>query len=170
MEPSLAAPPAAFEPLLDREMALSRAGGDIGLLREIAMLFLDNHAKWVAEIREAAECGDGQALELAAHGLKGSVANFGAEAAVEAALELEQIGRRRDLAEVTKALNTLNSRLPLFVPSSKRSNLAGSHRAPGKARRQAKSQAPPKPSRRTETAAALAKVVAAGAQEPRLVL
>jgi hypothetical protein len=55
MEPSLAAPPAAFEPLLDREMALSRAGGDIGLLREIAMLFLDNHAKWVAEIREAAE-------------------------------------------------------------------------------------------------------------------
>ena len=41
MEPSLAAPSAAFESLLDREMALSRAGGDIGLLREIAMLFLD---------------------------------------------------------------------------------------------------------------------------------
>ena len=116
MEPSLAAPPAAFEPLLDREMALSRAGGDIGLLREIAMLFLDNHAKWVAEIREAAECGDGQALELAAHGLKGSVANFGAEAVVEAALELEQIGRRRDLAEVTKALNTLELALAALRP------------------------------------------------------
>jgi HPt (histidine-containing phosphotransfer) domain-containing protein len=79
-------------------MALLRAGGNIGVLREIAMLFLDNHGKWLAEIREAAAHGDAQALERGTHGLKGSVANFGAEAAVEAALELEQIGRRRDLA------------------------------------------------------------------------
>lgn len=116
MEASSAAPLAAFEPLLDHEMALSRAGGDIGLLREIAMLFLENQGKWVGEIRDAAAHGDAQALERVAHGLKGSVANFGAEAAVDAALELEQIGRRRDLAEVAKALNTLELALAALRP------------------------------------------------------
>ena len=35
---------------------------------------------------------------------------------MEAALELEQIGRRRDLAEVTKAFNTLELALAALRP------------------------------------------------------
>lgn len=123
MEASSAAPPelvldicARDKRALDREMALSRAGGDIELLREIATLFLENYAQWMAEIREAATRGDAQALEHGAHGLKGSVANFGADAAVEAALELEQLGRRRNLTEVAKTLNTLELALAALRP------------------------------------------------------
>ena len=116
VEAPAAASPAAFEPLLDHRLALSRAGGDIALLREIAMLFLDNYGQWLTEIRDAAGRGDASAVERAAHSLKGSVANFGAGAAVKAALELEQLGRRRDLAEVTEAVDTLALALAALRP------------------------------------------------------
>jgi len=46
-------------------------------------------------------------LERCSHTLKGSVANFGAEAAVEAALRLERIGRSLQLAEAEEAYRHL---------------------------------------------------------------
>jgi two-component system, sensor histidine kinase and response regulator len=101
---------------LDFEIALARAGGELELLREIAALFLEYCDQWMTEIREAVARGDAQAVENGAHGLKGSVANFGAEAAVEAALHLEQLGRRRDLTVVAKAVHTLEIALAALRP------------------------------------------------------
>jgi HPt (histidine-containing phosphotransfer) domain-containing protein len=101
---------------LDFEVALARAGDDLELLRDIAALFLQHCDQWMTEIREAVARGDAQAVENGAHGLKGSVANFGAEAAVEAALRLEQLGRRRDLTVVAKAVDTLESALAALRP------------------------------------------------------
>jgi|SRR5215471_2571685 len=101
---------------LDRDVALARAGGDLELLREIAGLFLANYGIWVGEIREAVAQSDAPGLERSAHGLKGSVANFGADAAVEAAFRLEQSGRRRDLSEVAQVLNTLELALAALRP------------------------------------------------------
>ena len=46
---------------------------------------------------------DPQALQQAAHALKGSIANFAARDAVEAALKLEMMGRRRELSGVEDA-------------------------------------------------------------------
>src|SRR5690348_15829708 len=74
--------------VLDRDIALSRVGGDAELLREIAVLFLDNYTHWLDELREAATRGDAPAVEKTAHGIKGSVANFGAQSAVDAAFAL----------------------------------------------------------------------------------
>jgi HPt (histidine-containing phosphotransfer) domain-containing protein len=92
---------------LDREVALARVGGDLELLKEIAVLFLENYQVWLAEIRQATELGDAQAVERTAHGLKGSVANFGARKAVEASLSLESLGRSRDLTGATESLAAL---------------------------------------------------------------
>ena len=102
--------------MLDRDVALERVGGDAELLREIAVLFLDNYTQWIAELHSAAARGDAQGVEKSAHGLKGSVANFGAQTAVDAAFTLEQMGRRRDLAEVAKALDTLDLALAALRP------------------------------------------------------
>jgi HPt (histidine-containing phosphotransfer) domain-containing protein len=102
--------------LLDREVALARAGGDIELLREIATLFLNNYKQWLEELRAAAEKPDARALEQSAHGMKGSVSNFGAQLAVEAAVQLENMGRSRDLAEVAQVLNTLELALAALRP------------------------------------------------------
>ena len=70
---------------IDRQVALSRVGGDAELLKEIAQLFIDDYPRAMADIRQAADRGDAKSLERSAHGLKGSVANFGAPSAVEAA-------------------------------------------------------------------------------------
>ncbi|HEY1755397.1 MAG TPA: Hpt domain-containing protein [Bryobacteraceae bacterium] len=92
---------------LDREVALARMGGDEELLKEIAALFLENYQDWLRDLRQATARGDALMVERTAHGLKGSVANFGARNAVEASLNLEHLGRTRDLAGATESLAAL---------------------------------------------------------------
>src|SRR4051812_19198735 len=89
---------------LDRELALSRVGGDAELLKEIAALFIEDYPNGLAEIRAALALGDGKAIERAAHGLKGSVSTFGARAAVDLAFEVEQSGHALDLDRAKEAL------------------------------------------------------------------
>jgi HPt (histidine-containing phosphotransfer) domain-containing protein len=103
-------------PVLDLEIALTRVGGDPELLKEIAVLFLDNYHAWLGELREAAGRGDAEGVEHTAHGLKGSVANFGAQAAVDAALRLENLGRSGDLSDVSSSLAALESALTALRP------------------------------------------------------
>lgn len=85
---------------LDRALALSRVGGDLELLQEIARLFLDDTPRMMKEIRDAMAAGDARAVERAAHSLKGCVANFGANSAFEAALAMERKGRGGDLSGI----------------------------------------------------------------------
>ncbi|HML17270.1 MAG TPA: Hpt domain-containing protein [Bryobacteraceae bacterium] len=92
---------------LDRQVALSRVGGDLELLKEIAVLFVDDYPQSLADLHAAAARGDAKAVERAAHGLKGSVANFGAAAAFEAARRIEEFGRAQRLAEVEPMLAKL---------------------------------------------------------------
>ncbi len=97
-------------------VALSRVGGDVELLKEIAQLFIEDYPKAMASIQHAADRGDAKALERTAHGLKGSVANFGAAAAVDAAKELESMGRAHRLAEVQQVIHTLELALAALRP------------------------------------------------------
>lgn len=104
------------ETAVDREVALSRVGGDVELLKEIAQLFLGDYPNTLADLHAAAASGDAKALERAAHGLKGSVSNFGARQAVEAARALEAMGRAQQLAEVEQVLRTLELALAALRP------------------------------------------------------
>ncbi|MEO8051121.1 MAG: Hpt domain-containing protein [Acidobacteriota bacterium] len=99
------------ENVFDRQVALSRVGGDTQLLREIAELFIKECPRAFAAIQEAVENGDAAKLESAAHALKGSVANFGAKDAVEAAFRLEQMGRSKKMSEAVDTLHALESAL-----------------------------------------------------------
>ena len=92
---------------LDRDLALSRVGGDAALLKEIAALFIEDYPKVLEAIQAAVARGDAKGMERAAHGLKGSVANFGAQAAVEAAFQLEEMGHAGDLAGVRETIDAL---------------------------------------------------------------
>ena len=55
--------------------------------------------------------GNPELLEKAAHTLKGSVSNFGAESAVQAALNLENMGRSRNIAEAPQTVVILEKEL-----------------------------------------------------------
>ena len=84
----------------DMNVALDRVGGDEEILKEIAELFVEDAPSLMADIQQAIQANDTGALERAAHTMKGSVANFGAEAAVEAAMRLETMGRESNLADM----------------------------------------------------------------------
>jgi len=102
------------EQVLDRATALARVGGDLDLLKEIAALFLEEYPRELEVMRKALAAGDAYTLERSAHGLKGSVANFGAPAAVDAAFQLEQFGKTAKLDQVPVALAALERALALL--------------------------------------------------------
>jgi HPt (histidine-containing phosphotransfer) domain-containing protein len=96
--------------------ALGRAGGDAGVLREVAALFLDSYPAELAALRAAVARGDGPAVRCAAHALKGSVSTFGAPEAVEAAGRLEEMGRAGDLGGAREACAALEAALARLGP------------------------------------------------------
>jgi len=81
------------------------------LLQEIIALFLNDCPALLSEIRNAYQQRDPERLERAAHTLKGSVSNFAAEGAVNAALALENIGRNRDLSDTAAAIMHLEKEI-----------------------------------------------------------
>jgi HPt (histidine-containing phosphotransfer) domain-containing protein len=97
-----AAQPPVREPM-NAALALERVGGDVGLLNEMVDLFMRELPVELTTLGEAVSSGDANAVERAAHKLKGSVANFAAGPAVEAALKLEVLGRSGSLAESASA-------------------------------------------------------------------
>jgi two-component system sensor histidine kinase/response regulator len=89
--------------------------GDRELLRELARIFLDDCPARLSAIQAAVERSDAAALFEAAHGLRGSVANFGAAPAVEAALKLELMGKAGDLTGAPSAFADLQQEMTAFA-------------------------------------------------------
>jgi PAS domain S-box-containing protein len=93
--------------VFNRAALLARVEGDEDLLREIVELYLDDCPRLLAEIREALDRGDAALLKRAAHTLKGSVGNFEAAGAFNAALRLESMARAGDLTRAGEAYAAL---------------------------------------------------------------
>jgi two-component system, sensor histidine kinase and response regulator len=100
-------PSAPAAPALDKETLIDRFDGDRALLDEIATIFLADYPNRLAAVQAAVEQRDPAALREAAHSLKGSAGNFGAELAVGAALRLELMGHGGDLTGVEPAFAEL---------------------------------------------------------------
>jgi CheY-like chemotaxis protein len=102
--------------ILDESTLRARFEGEPELLRDVVNLFLDDCPKLLDGIRGAVERSDAQALERAAHKLKGTVANFSARASYDAALRLEVMGRGGHLEQAREALARLDSSLRELRP------------------------------------------------------
>jgi HPt (histidine-containing phosphotransfer) domain-containing protein/PAS domain-containing protein len=92
---------------LDRAALLERLGGDAELVREVAELYLHESPRLLGAARAALAGGDAPALARAAHSLKGTLTTLAAPRASTAALRLEQLGARGDLAGAAAALPEL---------------------------------------------------------------
>jgi PAS domain S-box-containing protein len=101
---------------LDESLALSRVGGDVGLLKEVVELFLDDYPSTFEKIKSAVASRDAKALEHHAHSLKGSVSTFGAARAFEAAFTLEKQGRSGNLTGAPDGLLQLEQALEALRP------------------------------------------------------
>jgi PAS domain S-box-containing protein len=100
---------------LDKTAVLKRVDGDRELLREVAGLFFEDTPKLLSDIRTAIARVDGRGLERAAHTLKSSVGNFGATGAVEAAAQLELMGRRGDFAHAEESASVLENEVAVLL-------------------------------------------------------
>jgi HPt (histidine-containing phosphotransfer) domain-containing protein len=109
-------PNAAVDGIIDRAEILERFEGDWDLVREVIGLFLEDCPHRLCAVRDALAAGDCDALQRAAHSLKGSVSNFSASDAVQAALRLEMIGRGGDLAEAVAASAALEREIARLTP------------------------------------------------------
>ncbi|MBZ5542911.1 MAG: PAS domain S-box protein [Acidobacteriia bacterium] len=113
--------------LLDIQALLARLEGDADLLAEMVELFIADCPSRLRAIREAIARGDSKSLESAAHALKGSVGNFLAKRAQEAAWKLEVLGRQADLGRAEEAFRTLEAEIEQLNPALKKlaSKVAG---------------------------------------------
>ena len=101
---------------LDKELALSRAGGDESLLRELAALFLDDYPRTLEQLRKGIAGGIARTIEHHAHSLKGSVSNFGAKQVFDAALAIETKARQGALEDAPELLKQLEAALNSLRP------------------------------------------------------
>jgi HPt (histidine-containing phosphotransfer) domain-containing protein len=84
----------------DRSKVLDNLDGDEELLREIAGIFLAGYQHEVERMRAALAASDVLTLNRIAHTLKGSVGNFGAQAAIDAAAVIERKTRDGQMAGI----------------------------------------------------------------------
>ena len=102
--------------LVDVKALLDRLEGDGDLLAEMVGLFIADCPGRLRAIREALDRGDSKSLESAAHALKGSVGNFLAKEAHEAAWKLEVLGRQADLGHAEEAYWALEAEIQRLNP------------------------------------------------------
>ena len=93
--------------LFETRVLHERFDGDVDLLRVVAETFLESTPPLLSEMREALAAKDSGSVSRIAHRLRGSLANFGADEAVEAAFRLERMGAEGDLQGAHDACETL---------------------------------------------------------------
>jgi CheY-like chemotaxis protein len=128
--------------VLDGRALLTQVDGNVRLLGKLTRLFLADCPKMLSRIQLAMASRDAQALQQAAHALKGSIANFAARDAVDAALKLEMMGRRKKLAGVEDAYLRLKQEIKRLQralgavgrPKIGKSAAKGQQRGPSKAK------------------------------------
>ncbi len=103
------APKTNVDVIFDRERVLELAAGDDEFLRGLAEMFGESAPKLVETIGAALGRGDGEAAYRAAHQLKGSIGNFGADRARMAAAKIEELARRGEIAEAATRMASLKS-------------------------------------------------------------
>ncbi len=102
-------------PAIDWKVAQERLSDVVGELHEYSELVKKETPLLLAEIRRAVATGDTKLLSRAAHTMKGSVAYFGAERLIQAALALENLGRAESVEGVGGMLEVLEREHARFL-------------------------------------------------------
>jgi CheY-like chemotaxis protein len=103
--------PAAAAFPVDRKALLARVDNDSALLGELISLFLKDCPRLLRQLEEAIGRGDPGEVSSKAHTIKGSLGNFCAPAAFDAALRLEAMGRQGTLNGADQAWTSLTGEI-----------------------------------------------------------
>jgi signal transduction histidine kinase/CheY-like chemotaxis protein/predicted hydrocarbon binding protein len=96
---------------LDIETALGRFDHDKEFFREMLQEFLNHVPEQLQILDEGVKQGDAKMVEREAHGLKGAAGNLSVKRLADLALQLELLGRAKDLAGTKEIIDNLKSEL-----------------------------------------------------------
>ena len=102
-----------IEDVINRRELAERLDGDMDLFRELADLFIEDSEKLLGSIKEAIDEKDQEKLRKYAHTIKGSVSNFSAPEAYDAAFSLESMGRSGDISGAEDGYKLLLNKIQL---------------------------------------------------------
>lgn len=94
---------------LDLSMPLARMGGDAQLLRELAVLFLEDGPRRLAELQASLDAGQLESASRAAHSLYGLASNFDAAECVAAATSVEVHADAADISAARASFGALST-------------------------------------------------------------
>jgi len=96
---------------LDLESLVKSFDGDRELVTLMARVFADSSVSQLSSMRDAVARGDAEELARGAHTIRGSVVNFRANAAIDAAAELEHLALAGNLSSADAALSVLEEEI-----------------------------------------------------------
>jgi two-component system, sensor histidine kinase and response regulator len=93
--------------VIDWKRGLAAVDGDADLFQELLRIFASGAPAALEKLRAGIEHKNAAAIEQAAHALKGSMSNFGAEDAVQASSRLETMARNGNLEHAAEGFQQL---------------------------------------------------------------
>jgi PAS domain S-box-containing protein len=104
------------EESVDWASSLEYVGGDRQLLKDLMEVFLQTCPEWLEEVRTGLARQDAAQVQRAAHKLKGTLGNFGAQVAFDAALQIELQCRTGSLQGVEEIWGLLAREMDRLLP------------------------------------------------------
>jgi HPt (histidine-containing phosphotransfer) domain-containing protein len=101
---------------LDWSKAMDVVQGDLELLKDIVVTFLDEYPRMLLELEHAVEAGNAKDVQRTAHLIKGSMRYLGAKNAYDRADELETMGREQRLSDIHGPLERLRTEIDRITP------------------------------------------------------
>jgi HPt (histidine-containing phosphotransfer) domain-containing protein len=102
---------AAESAAIDTMLLLKAFDGDWSFLQEIVEVFLSDYPRLMDDLRRANAEGDCDLLLRSAHGLKGMLRNFQADAAAQVAFEIEAKAKAENFDDVQAKIEQLTNRI-----------------------------------------------------------
>lgn len=97
-----------LDPQIIENLRQLTADGEPDVLAEVLQLFLQDVPRRIAKLRAACAAGDAVEVYKAAHSLKGSAGNIGAQTLFAVCRQLDDKGRAGDLTDAAQLVDTLD--------------------------------------------------------------
>jgi HPt (histidine-containing phosphotransfer) domain-containing protein len=97
--------------MIDIELVTQNCGNDPSMVLELATMFLDESARQMSAIEQALSASNSEDMQFAAHRLRGGLAIFAMNSAIQAAAAVEIIGSNRQMEKAPEAVSRLKGEL-----------------------------------------------------------